>query len=39
MWTAKESKQKGFVDNIKTQRVRDMIIPTRKMNTSTRKRE
>ena len=39
MWTAKESKQKGFVDNIKNQRVRDMIIPTRKMNLSTRKRE
>lgn len=30
MWTAKESKQKGFVDNIKTQRVRNMNIPTRK---------
>lgn len=30
MWTAKESKQKGFVDNIKNQRVRNMNIPTRK---------
>ena len=30
MWTAKESKQKGFVDNIKTQRIRDMNIPNRK---------
>ena len=30
MWTAKESKQKGFVDNIKNQRVRNMNIPIRK---------
>jgi len=39
MWTAKESKQKGFVDGIKTQRIQNMIINSKKNNKKKRQKK